>query len=127
MAESHSSSTHPHSGLSPKSMRAGPTQSFGHLTSQLEYSQRRSPNSCLIAARLDEACKKGDGICRSFPLATAEMTIPRNCGRVKSAMCSGGVRNVHGVSPWRQALYTQSPYCAVALEGVSCGPLSPKA
>ena len=76
---------------------------------------------------LVEACKNGDGMCGSFPFATAERTIARNCFRDKSAMCSGGARNSHGFSPMRQTLYTQSPYCAVALEGDSCGPLSPKA
>ena len=124
MSESHSSSMYPQSGLHWKSKRAGPTQSFGHLTSQLEYNQRRSPNSCLIAFRLDEACKNGDGMCGSFPIATADKTIPRNCFGVNSRTWLGTFRKFHGFSPMRQALYAQSPYCSMALLGEQGGPLS---
>jgi len=125
VSQSHSSSTHPHAGLSPKLMCG--SQPRRHLTNQLEYSQRRSPMSFLTATRLVEACKNEDVICGSFPCATAARTIARNCFFVKSRRCQGGDRNFHGCSPMRQILYAQSPFSAVALQGDSCGPLSPKA
>ena len=127
MSPSHSLSTHPHAGLSPKSIMLPPVQDLGNLVSQLEYRQRRSPRIPLTAFRLDDACTNGDGICGSFPHATAERTIARNCFRLKSAMCSGGTRRFHGSSPLGQSLYAQSPSSAMTLEGDSCGPLSPKA
>ena len=125
VSSSDSSSIQPPLLWSWKSICAGlPPQSWGHLTSQLEYSHRRSPNILMITAMLVVACKSGDVCCRSFPIATADKTHPRNCFGVKSRTWLGTFRKFHGSSPMRQALYAHSPNCWMALAGEQGGPLS---
>ena len=128
MSSSESASIQPHSLWSRKSIGPRlPPQSLCHLTSQLEYSRRRSHNSFLITTMLSVACKSGDGCCGSFPIATADKTIDRNCFFDSSWTWLGTFRNFHGFSPMRQALYDQSPNCGTALAGEVGGTLSPNA